>query len=353
MTTTEAERQETEEYEDEDEGGGVAENVRDQAENLRDKASGNGGGLLSSLTSKEVVIPIAASAAAAAATYMAKKGPELLKDTVMPKLEEKGKEKAKETAKEATSGAAEGVLERAKESGGITGAAAGLVSKVTGGKGDGAPSGTGKGRRLPIQRWTDIAAPLEMVYDQWTQFEEFPRIMHRVQSVQPQDDNKLAWEEKIWFSRRQWVAEIVDQRENERIEWKTVSGTSHTGVVTFHELDDNLTRVLVNLDFQPSGLFEKMGSGLRFAKRAVQADLARFKAYVEMRVDDFEEEEGGSSRSSGRSRQSSSSSRSSQSSTRSSSSRSTSSNAKGDAERKSQRAQREARRQSRRQRTSA
>ena len=345
MTTTEADRQETEDYEDEDEGGGVTENVRDQAENLRDKASSNGGGsLLSSLASKEVVIPIAASAAAAAATYMAKKGPGLLKDTVMPKLEEKGKEKAKETAKDATSGAAEGMLEKAKESGGITGAAAGLVSKLTGGK-DGAPSGTGKGRRLPIQRWTDVAAPLEMVYDQWTQFEEFPRIMHRVQSVQPQDDNKLAWEEKIWFSRRRWVAEIVDQRENERIEWKTVSGVSHTGVVTFHELDDDLTRVLVNLDFQPSGLFEKMASGLRFAKRAVQADLARFKAYVEMRVDDLEEENN-SGRSSGRSRQSSRS-------TGSSSRRSSSSNAKGDAQRKSQRAEREARRQSRRQRTSA
>src|SRR5918992_5206666 len=316
MTTTEAERQETEDYEDEDEGGGVAENVRDQAENLRDKASSNGGGsLLSSLTSKEVVIPIAASAAAAAATYMARKGPELLKDNVMPKLEEKGKEKAKETAKEATSGAAEGVLEKAKASGGITGAAAGLVSKLTGGGKGGAPDGTGKGRRLPIQRWTDIGAPLEMVYDQWTQFEEFPRIMHRVQSVQPQDDNKLAWEEKIWFSRRRWVAEIVDQRENERIEWKTVSGTSHTGVVTFHRLDEHLTRVLVNLDFQPSGLFEKMASGLRFAKRAVQADLARFKAYVEMRVDELEEENGGD-RSRGRSRQSSSSSQSSSSRSR-------------------------------------
>jgi uncharacterized membrane protein len=240
------------------------------------------------------------------------------------------------------------VLDKAKASGGITGAAAGLVSKLTGGDKGGAPAGTGKGRRLPIQRWTDISAPRELVYDQWTQFEEFPRIMHRVQSVQPQDDDKLAWEEKIWFSRRRWVAEIVDQRENERIEWKTVSGVSHTGVVTFHELDDNLTRVLVNLDFQPSGLFEKMASGLRFAKRAVQADLARFKAYVEMRVDEREEES-----SDGRSRQSGRSS-SGRDSTRSSSRRSSSSTGKGsDAERKAQRAQREARRQSRRQRTSA
>src|ERR687896_1046952 len=368
MTTTEAERQETEDYEDEDEGGGVAENVRDQAENLRDKASSNGGGsLLSSLTSKEVVIPIAASAAAAAATYMAKKGPDLLKDTVMPKLQEKGKETAKGAAKEATSGAAEGVLDKAKESGGITGAAAGLVSKLTGGKKGGSPDGTGKGRWLPIQRWTDIAAPIETVYNQWTQFEDFPRIMHRVQSVQQQEDNKLSWEEKIWFSRRRWEAEITEQRPNERIAWKTVSGTSHTGVVSFHKLDDRLTRVLVNLDFQPSGLFEKVGSGLRFAKRAVQADLARFKAYVEVReeedgawrgrIEDGEvveeaenerrdgkrdDDDRGRSRSRGGRQQGS----------RGGSRRSSSSNAKGDAERESQRAQREARRQSRRQRAS-
>jgi hypothetical protein len=105
--------------------------------------------------------------------------------------------------------------------------------------------------------------------------------MHRVLSVE-QDDGTVKWQEKIWFSKRQWEGEITDQRENDRIAWKTVSGTSHTGVVSFHRIDDRLTRVMVTIDFQPSGIFEKMASGLRFAKRAVEADLARFKAYVEM-----------------------------------------------------------------------
>src|SRR5204862_7694567 len=71
-------------------------------------------------------------------------------------------------------------------------------------------------------------------------------------------------------------------RKNDRIAWKTTKGTSHSGIVSFHKLDTNLTRVLVTVDFHPSGMIEKMGSGLRFVKRAVQADLARFKAYCEL-----------------------------------------------------------------------
>jgi uncharacterized membrane protein len=362
MSNIETENRETDQEQDDDGNGNGG---------VKEAVSRNGGGsLLSSLATKEVVIPVAASAAAAAATYMARKGPDLLKDTLMPKLEEKGKE----TAKEATSSAAEGVLDKAKDSGGVTGVAANLISKVAGKKGGGEPTGRGRGRRLPIQRWTDVAAPVETVYNQWTQFEEFPRIMHRVQSVQQQEDNKLSWEEKIWFSRRRWEAEITEQRPNERIAWKTVSGTAHTGVVSFHRLDDRLTRVLVNLDFQPSGMFEKMGSGMRFVKRAVQADLARFKAYVEMReeedgawrgrIEDGEVVEGAENERRGRKdedgdrdrrrQRDSGRRRESRSGQRSSAGKRQSSNGKGDdADREAQRAEREARRESRRQRVNA
>src|ERR671936_1019668 len=106
--------------------------------------------------------------------------------------------------------------------------------------------------------------------------------MHRVLDVRREGRNKPSWEEKIWFSRRQWEGEITERRKNERIAWKTTKGTSHTGIVTFHKLDTNLTRVMVDMDFHPSGMIEKMASGLRFVKRAVEADLARFKAYVEL-----------------------------------------------------------------------
>ena len=88
--------------------------------------------------------------------------------------------------------------------------------------------------------------------------------------------------EKILFSTREWEGKITDRRKNERIAWKTTSGTQHSGIVSFHKIGDNLTRVMVTVDFHPTGILEKMASGLRFAKRAVEADLARFKTYVEM-----------------------------------------------------------------------
>ena len=71
--------------------------------------------------------------------------------------------------------------------------------------------------------------------------------------------------------------------DNDRIAWKTTKGMSHRGLVTFHRLDDKLTRVMVNMEFEPNGAIEKMASGLRFVKRAVQADLARFKAHCELK----------------------------------------------------------------------
>ena len=191
---------------------------------------------------------------------------------MLPKLEDKGADEAEKIGAKA----AEGM----KSEGGVMGKVAGKAAeKLTGG-------GGGKGkktRRLPIQRWTDVAVPVETAYEKWTEFEEFPKFMHRVLSVQEEDDGKIRWEEKIWFSKRQWQGVITDQKKNDRIAWKTEQGTSHEGIVSFHKLDDNLTRVLVTVDFQPSGLMEKMASGLRFVKRAVQADLARFKAYVELR----------------------------------------------------------------------
>jgi hypothetical protein len=117
-------------------------------------------------------------------------------------------------------------------------------------------------------------------YDAWTNFEEFPKFMHRVLEVK-EEDSKIHWREKIWFSTREWDGEIVEQRKNDRIAWKSVSGTQHSGVISFHKLDDKLTRVMVDIDFLPTGMIEKMASGMRFVKRAVEADLARFKAYVE------------------------------------------------------------------------
>ncbi|MFL5917805.1 MAG: SRPBCC family protein [Gaiellaceae bacterium] len=240
--------------------------LKETAENAKDKLEG--GDQNGSL--KKVLVPAAAGLGSLVATYAARKGTDALKNRVMPKLEDEGSEEAAKIGGQAA--------EKMKKNGGPMGALAGkAVEKISGG-GD----SSGKTRRLPIQRWTDIAAPIDLVYDRWTEFENFPKFMHRVLDVEKDGRNKVSWEEKIWFSRRSWEGEITERRKNERIAWKTTTGTAHSGVVTFHKLDTNLTRVMVDMDFRPSGMVEKMASGLRFVKRAVEADLARFKAYVEL-----------------------------------------------------------------------
>lgn len=152
----------------------------------------------------------------------------------------------------------------------------------------GGVEGVGKGRRMPVQQSADIGVPLSTVYNQFTQFEEWPEFMHRVQSVSQEDESHLNFKVKMWTRTREFTAEITEQRPDERIAWKVTEGISHTGVVTFHELAPRLTRVEVSFDLQPGGMIEKMGRGMRFVKRAVRADLARFKAYVLM----HEEESG-------------------------------------------------------------
>jgi uncharacterized membrane protein len=166
---------------------------------------------------------------------------------------------------------------------------AGLFSKLGGGSDDddsgsdsGGVPGVGKGRRMPVQQTADIGVPVSTVYNEFTQFENWPQFMHRVTSASQQDETHVAFKAKIWGKTKEFTAEIIEQRPDERIEWRVVDGISHTGVVTFHELAPRLTRVDVTLDLDPGSMIEKAARGMRFVKRAVRADLARFKAHVVM-----------------------------------------------------------------------
>jgi uncharacterized membrane protein len=151
-----------------------------------------------------------------------------------------------------------------------------------GGGGKDTIPGVGKGRRMPVQQAVDIGVPVETAYNQWTQFEQWPRFMHRVTDVSQKDDCTVAFSTKIWGKKKQFLARIETQRPDERIKWKVEQGITHSGVVTFHELGPRLTRVLVGLDVEPGGMLEKAARGLRHIKRAARADLHRFKAFVEM-----------------------------------------------------------------------
>ncbi|HET8528547.1 MAG TPA: SRPBCC family protein [Gaiellaceae bacterium] len=236
-------------------------------EDATSEVAGGGGEakLFSALKSKELLIPAALSAASALA---ASKGPDLLK-----KLSGEGEEQAERLGRKAAEGAKESV-------GGGGGVAGKVLKKAMGGGGGG--GGGKKTRRLPIERWTDVAVPVDKAFEAWTKFDQFPKFMHRVLNVEQKGDDRVSWQEKIWFSKRDWEGRITDKRENELIAWKTTKGTQHKGVVSFHPLGDRLTRVMVTMEFEPTGMIEKMGSGMRFVKRAVESDLARFKAYVEL-----------------------------------------------------------------------
>jgi len=195
-------------------------------------------------------------------------------------LGKKAKDKAATGAKEAVGDVADEKL-GSKLPNGI----GGLFGKDNGGSDDDSEDATeahGSGRRMPIQQSVDVAVPIEEAYDQWTRFEEWPKFMHRVDSVQQVDDSTVHISTKVWGITKEFEAEIVEQRPDERIEWHSEDGLMNSGVVTFHRLAPRLTRIEVTMDVKPDSLLEKAGRGMRFTKRAVRGDLHRFKAYVEM-----------------------------------------------------------------------
>jgi hypothetical protein len=151
-----------------------------------------------------------------------------------------------------------------------------------GGGGKGGMPGVGKGRRMPIQQSVDVAVPLETAYNQFSQFEDWPQFMHRVTRVTQDDETQIGFATKIWGKTKEFKADIETQRPDDRIKWRVSQGITHAGVVSFHELAPRLTRVEVSLDVQPGSLLEKAARGMRHIKRAVRADLHRYKAFIEM-----------------------------------------------------------------------
>ncbi len=135
---------------------------------------------------------------------------------------------------------------------------------------------------MPVQQAVDVAVPLETAYNQWTQFEDWPEFMHRVTRVTQEDDCTVSFATKIWGKTKEFKADIETQRPDERIKWRVSEGITHTGVVSFHELAPNLTRIEINIDVDPGSLIEKAARGMRHIKRAVRADLHRYKAFIEM-----------------------------------------------------------------------
>jgi uncharacterized membrane protein len=247
------------------------EKAKEKATQAKDAAKEKTEKLRGGSLASKLAVPAAAAVGTLVSSYAAKKVPDLLRGKGLDEAENLGKR------------ALEGAQGAAAQGGGLAGKAAERLLGGGGGEQQQPAKGWGRGRRLPIQCSVDVAAPVKVAYDQWTQFEDFPEFMHRVERIEQKDDQTVVWHENVWGIQRSWEAEIVEQVPDERIVWRSDSRGGHSGVVTFHELSDRLTRVELNVDLQPQGMFEKLASGLRFHRRAVKTDLQRFKAFVEMR----------------------------------------------------------------------
>jgi uncharacterized membrane protein len=134
-----------------------------------------------------------------------------------------------------------------------------------------------------IMEAVEVNVPVRTAYDQWTQFETFPRFMEGVKQVRQLDDTTLEWVADVAGKEKRWKAKITEQRPDERVAWTSIDGARNAGVVTFHRLDEGKTRVTLQLDVDPEGPVENVGDALGLVKRQVEGDLKRFKEFIESR----------------------------------------------------------------------
>lgn len=134
-----------------------------------------------------------------------------------------------------------------------------------------------------VTKSIDVSVPLSTAYNQWTQFETFPHFMGGVDSVTQTDATHSHWVTSVGGVTREFDTEITEQHPDERVAWKSTDGTTHAGVVTFHRLSDTETKVTVQLDWTAEGVVEKAGALVGMDDHQVNADLKRFKEYIEER----------------------------------------------------------------------
>ena len=130
----------------------------------------------------------------------------------------------------------------------------------------------------------DVDVPVNVAYNQWTQFESFPKFLDEVESITQTGDTRTHWKVKVGGIEREFDAEITEQHPDERVAWTSTGGeTEHAGAVTFHKLTETSTRVTVQIDWEPEGLLEKLGSLVGAGSHAVKKDLKNFKEFIESR----------------------------------------------------------------------
>jgi uncharacterized membrane protein len=134
-----------------------------------------------------------------------------------------------------------------------------------------------------VEHTIEANVPVRVAYDQWTQFEDFPRFMEGVKRVVQKDDKTLEWTAEIAGKEKVWTAEIVEQTPDRRVAWRSTSGASNSGAVSFQSTGPSSTKVTLRLEAQPEDAVEKAGDALGYLDRQVNEDLDRFKEFVEER----------------------------------------------------------------------
>ena len=134
-----------------------------------------------------------------------------------------------------------------------------------------------------IEKSIEVNVPVHTAYNQWTQFEEFPRFMEGVKQVTQLDDTHLHWKAEIAGKEKEWDAEITEQTPDQRIAWTSRGGVVNDGIVMFQPLSDKRTKISLHVAYLPEGIVENMGDELGAISLRVQRDLERFKAFIEAR----------------------------------------------------------------------
>ncbi len=129
----------------------------------------------------------------------------------------------------------------------------------------------------------EVNAPVRTVYNQFTQFEDFPQFMKSVKEIRQLDDKHLHWRANVAGEEKEWDAEITEQIPDNRIAWRSVTGVKNGGVVTFHKISDTVTRIALQMDYEPEGTLETLGDALGAVRMEARANLANFKELLEQR----------------------------------------------------------------------
>ena len=135
-----------------------------------------------------------------------------------------------------------------------------------------------------ITEHIEVAVPVRVAYDQWTQFESFPRFMAGVERVVQVDDKTLEWTATIAGAVKHWRAEIVEQQPDDLVAWRSIDGARNEGLVQFRSLGPERTMVELQLEVEPEGMVEKAADALGVVERRVRGDLERFRDFIEARA---------------------------------------------------------------------